>query len=97
MRRTSAGASFWANVSTEHPQRPETVRLEHQKQSAREGMQRVERGGDLVGVVRKVVDHRNAARFADDLEPAADAGETRQRLGRLREAHAAGLRGAQRR
>ena len=54
---------------------PIAVRLEHDQQAAGEGVQRRERGGDLVRVVPEIVDHGDAARRADRFEPALEAGE----------------------
>ena len=50
-------------------------------------VQRVERRGNLVGIVPEIVDHRDAARLAHQIEATAQAGETRNRLCRLRQRH----------
>ena len=64
-------------------QRAEAVRLEHDQQAAGEGVQRGERGGDLVRVVREIVDDGDVVGFADDFEAALGAGEAFQRRRRL--------------
>ena len=65
-------------------QRAEAVRLEHDQQTAWEGVQRVERGGDLIGVVAEIVDDGDATRFADDFEAPFRAGKALERLSCLR-------------
>ena len=44
--------------------------LEEEQQAAGEGVEGLQRGGDLVGVVGEVVDDGDAASLADDLEAA---------------------------
>ena len=56
------------------------MRLEQDQETAGKRMQRGERGGNLVWIVREVVDYGYAARRADDLQPAANAREPRQRI-----------------
>ena len=50
--------------------------------------QRRQRRGDLVGIVREIVDHGDAAGRADRFEPALEAGEAAERGGRIVERNA---------
>ena len=66
-------------------QRAEPVRLEQDQQPAVEGVQRLQRGGDLVRVVGEIIDDGDAACGPHHLHAAADAGEGfegHDRLGR---------------
>ena len=53
----------------------------------------LERGGDLVGVVGEIVDHRYAAGAADGLEPPPHALEARERRRHLGKRHVEGAAG----
>ena len=59
------------------------MRLEKRDEPARgiSGARRIERGADLRRMVRVIVDDERAAVIAEDLEPAIDAEELRQRGG----------------
>ena len=49
------------------------MRLEHHQQPPRKFVQGFKARRDLVGVMGEVVDHRDAARLADEIEAALDA------------------------
>ena len=55
------------------PERAVAVRLEEEQQPAGEGVEGAQGGGDLVGIVPEIVDHRDAVRLADLFEAAAQA------------------------
>jgi hypothetical protein len=57
------------------------VRLEEQQQPPRKGVEGAQGGGDLVGIVPEIVDHRDAAGLADFLEAAAQAFKAAQHFG----------------
>ena len=58
-------------------------------------MHGLQRGRYLVGIVGKIVDHRDPVRGAYDLQPPADAAELAQIRRGVCKRHAAGLRGAE--
>ncbi|MNT55627.1 hypothetical protein D3C72_1928750 [compost metagenome] len=60
-------------------QRSEAVRLEQDQQPPVKGVQGLQRGGDLVGVVGEVVDDGDAVLRPHHLEAPPDAGEGLQR------------------
>src|SRR3546814_6089200 len=52
-------------LAPHHLERPVAVRLEQDQQPTGKGVERIERGGDLVGIVPEIVDHGDAFRRAD--------------------------------
>ena len=77
-------------------QRAVAMRLEQHQQPAGKIMQRVERGGDLVGVMGEVVDHGDAVRLAHHFHAPPDSRKALQRRGRLRQRHAGRVAAADR-
>ena len=73
------------------------MRLKQDQQPAVEGVQGLQRGRDLVGVMGEVVDDGDVAGRSDHFHPATDAGESLQRLDRLGRRHAQRPGRAQRR
>src|SRR3546814_2642199 len=55
-------------LAPHHLERPVAVRLEQDQQPTGKGVERIERGGDLVGIVPEIVDHGDAFRRADPFQ-----------------------------
>ena len=80
MIATSASLSARAELLERVAQAREAVRLHDGDDGARIGLPRgFQRGGDLEGVVRIIVDDGGAVPFADAREAPLDAAETAQR------------------